>query len=155
MTLAMVASSALIQRFTIVLINRLVTLMKEKQNACARCRIEISDLMFGAIGHECDHIEENDCENNESNKQLELGLCGGERNVTDTYDGLNKIVKTQLTCGFFHYRVKYSILAELPIVLTRKYVAIQAQAVSVYLDSAEGISMFKDFNQAWHDDLLE
>ena len=91
--------------------------------------------MFGAIGYNCDHVEENYRPNADSEKRL------GIADAKTIYDGLNESVKTQLTCGFCHQRVKYSIVKELPVVLTRKYDAIPARAVSVYLDSAEGISM--------------
>ena len=105
--------------------------------------------MFGAIGYNCDHVEENYRPNADSEKRL------GIADAKTIYDGLNEIVKTQLTCGFCHQRVKYSIVKELPVVLTRKYDAIPARAVSVYLDSAEGISMLEVFEKAHCDDSLE
>jgi hypothetical protein len=65
---------------------------------------------------------------------------------------MNEIVKTQLTCGFCHHRVKFSNVAELPNELARKYDAVPPRAVSVYLDSEEGNRMINDFNRAWHAD---
>jgi hypothetical protein len=40
-------------------IENFLYLMREKQCACARCGIVITDTMFGAIGFESDHVEEN------------------------------------------------------------------------------------------------
>jgi hypothetical protein len=134
------------------MVNNFLCLIKEKQCACARCGIEIRDSMFGAIGYESDHIEENYHENDDSNKNFWIGNL----DQCNIYATLNEIVKTQLTCGFCYYRVKYSVIAKLPKVLTRKCDAIPPRAVSVYLDSDEGKSMLVDFNQAWHaDDLME
>ncbi len=114
--------------------------MKEKQCACARCGIEISDSTFGAIGYECDCVEEIYRENDESNKKIEI----------------SRVVKWNFYTALCHLRVKYTVVVELPNVLTRKYDSIPPRAVSVYLDSSEGKIKLNDFNLAWHaDDLLE
>ena len=107
-------------------------------------------MTFGAIRYKCNHVEENYRENDESNKKIEVSKGW------TIYTVLNEIVKMQRTCDLCHYRIKHSVVVELPNVLTRKYDAIPPQAVSVYLDSSEGKSMLNDFNLEWHaDDLLE
>ena len=73
----------------------IVYLMREKQNACARCNFVVDDKRFGAFGFDSDHIGENFRMDDEETKKT--GLFTGA-----TTRGLLKILfegaMTQLTC---------------------------------------------------------
>ena len=49
-----------------------IYILREKQCACARCGILIDSPMYGAIGFESDHVEENYRELEVSEKALSL-----------------------------------------------------------------------------------
>jgi hypothetical protein len=132
------------------MVKNILYLLKEKQCACARCGIVIADPMFGAIGYECDHVEENHRENDQSMKMFDI-TSAYEKEV---YVAINEIVKTQLTCGTCHYRVKYSVVKALPKTLARKYPTINPRAASVYINSVEGKNMLDDFSKAWGADKI-
>ena len=101
--------------------------------------------MFGAIGYDSDHVEENYHEEGaDSNKECQLGM-----NVTNILKALSETPKTQIVCGFCHRKIKYCIIANLPKELSRKYDPISPQAVSLYLDSSEGKNLTYDFERAW------
>jgi hypothetical protein len=132
------------------MLKNIIYLLKEKQCACARCGMEIEDRMFGAIGYECDHVEENYRENDQSMKLFKI--ADAFRKEVDV--AINEVTKTQLTCGTCHLRVKYSISKDLPQTLLREYPVIHPRAVTVYLDSDEGINMLDDFSKAWGADKI-
>ena len=99
--------------------------------------------MYGAIGFESDHVEENYRELEVSEKALSLDC-----DVTCIGTALIEASKTQLTCGFCHYRNKYCIMSDFPKELMRKYDSTSPQAVSLYLDSTEGKNLLNDFERA-------
>ena len=120
-----------------------IYILREKQCACARCGILIDSPMYGAIGFESDHVEENYRALEDSEKALSLG------DVRCIGTALIEASKTQLTCGFCHYRNKYCIMSDFPKELMRKYDSTSPQAVSLYLDSTEGKNLLNDFERAW------
>ena len=132
------------------MLKNIIYLLKEKQCACARCGMEIEDRKFGAIGYECDHVEENYRENDQSMKLFNIAQAFEK----EVHVAINEVTKTQLTCGTCHLRVKYSISKDLPQTLLREYPAIHPRAVTVYLDSDEGQNMLKDFSTAYVSDYL-
>jgi hypothetical protein len=108
------------------MLKNILYLLKEKQCACARCGIVIEDTMFGAIGYESDHVEENHRENDQSMKMFHIA----DAYRKEVYVAINEISKTQLTCGTCHYRVKYSVVEDFPKTFAMKYPAIDPRAVS-------------------------
>ena len=126
------------------LTNHFIYILRENQCACARCGILIDSPMYGAIGFESDHVEENYRVLEDSEKALSLA-CG----VKCIGTALIEASKTQLTCGFCHYRNKYCIMSDFPKELMRKYDPTSPQAVCLYLDSTEGKNLLNDFERAW------
>ncbi len=121
-----------------------ICILRENQCACARCGILIDCPMFGAIGFESDHVEENYRVNEDSERALSL-----DSHVSCIETALSEASKTQLTCGFCHYRNKYCIMSDFPKELMRKYDPTSPQAVSLFLDSTEGKNLLNDFERAW------
>jgi hypothetical protein len=79
--------------------DHIIYLIREKQNACARCNLVVDDSRHGAFGFDSDHIFENfRMDNEETRKTCSFGTSG----KTGLFKKLFEGAMTQLTCKRCH-----------------------------------------------------
>ena len=81
------------------MVKTIMFIIRDRQNACARCNVVSTDKWYGAFGFKSDHVDENYRREGEESKKRFKVRAGRSMSILNM---LEEIAKTQLICTHCH-----------------------------------------------------